>query len=419
MTTDLFAFSEQILSSDAIDRPRVRSLQGRLFELLDGLAVVQSFANLVAVRHGDGLLVVDAPSPMHIEQVLGQLRAWSELPITHLVYTHGHRDHTGGASRIVEDALRRGHDRPIVVAHTAMAARIDRYDRTAGYNETANRRQFAEVFDLPDRLPEPPHVPPDLVVDDVLSLEVGGLRVELRHGRGETDDHLWAWLPDRGVVLSGDFMIWGFPNAGNPQKVQRYAGEWAQALRAIIAVQPEVLIPAHGLPIRGGERIARVLGDTATVLESLEEQTLDLMNRGATLDEVIHQVAPPAALMARPYLEAFYDDPEFVVRNIWRLYGGWWDGNPARLRPPRDAQLARELVELCGGVDTMAQRARRHVESGELRLAASLAETCWAAAPEDPAAATVRAEVFGALVAAEESLMARGIYAAAVRGATG
>jgi len=25
-----------------------------------------------------------------------------------------------------------------------------------------------------------------------------------------------------------------------------------------------------------------------------------------------------------------YDDPEFVVHNIWRLYGGWYDGNPAR-----------------------------------------------------------------------------------------
>ena len=39
----------------------------------------------------------------------------------------------------------------------------------------------------------------------------------------------------------------------------------------------------------------------------------------------------PDALLARPFLRPVYDDPAFVVRNVWRRYGGWWDGNPARL----------------------------------------------------------------------------------------
>ena len=51
--------------------------------------------------------------------------------------------------------------------------------------------------------------------------------------------------------MTGDFVIWNFPNAGNPQKVQRYPIEWAAALRAMIAKEPELLLPAHGLPIAG------------------------------------------------------------------------------------------------------------------------------------------------------------------------
>ena len=31
---------------------------------------------------------------------------------------------------------------------------------------------------------------------------------------------------------------------------------------------------------------------------------------------------------------------EFIIRNIWRLYGGWYDGQPANLKPPSDAHMA-------------------------------------------------------------------------------
>ena len=49
---------------------------------------------------------------------------------------------------------------------------------------------------------------------------------------------------------------------------------------------------------------------------------------------------PPAHLLERPYLRPVYDEPEFVVRNVYRLYGGWWDGNPANLKPARDAEVS-------------------------------------------------------------------------------
>ena len=68
------------------------------------------------------------------------------------------------------------------------------------------------------------------------------------------------------------------------------------------------------------------------------------MNEGASLDELLQQVRAPAELLERPWLRPIYDEPEFIVRNIWRLYGGWWDGNPAHLKPAPDAELARELA---------------------------------------------------------------------------
>jgi glyoxylase-like metal-dependent hydrolase (beta-lactamase superfamily II) len=53
-------------------------------------------------------------------------------------------------------------------------------------------------------------------------MKIGDDTVEFHHARGETDDHLWAFFPDRKWIATGDFIIWNFPNAGNPQKVQRW-----------------------------------------------------------------------------------------------------------------------------------------------------------------------------------------------------
>ena len=115
------------------------------------------------------------------------------------------------------------------------------------------------------------------------------------------------------------------------------------------------------------------------------------------------------ALLARPYLRAVYDEPEFIVRNIWRLYGGWWDGNPAHLKPPADAELAAELAAQAGGAERLAARAAELSAAGRLALTCSWSN--WALrAGAEPAR---YAEIYRRRAEAESSLMARGIFSAA------
>src|SRR3954454_24529399 len=180
------------------------------------------------------------------------------------------------------------------------------------------------------------------------------------------------------------------------------------------ALDAEVLLPGHGFPVIGADRIRQALTDTADLLDALVDDTLAMMNAGARLDEIIHAVQPPAALMEKPYLQPIYDEPEFVVRNIWRLYGGWYDGNPATLKPAGDDELAAELCTIAGGATRLAARARELAEAGDdesLRLAGHLAELAALAAPDDATVHEARGEVFELRVAAERSLMARGVFA--------
>jgi alkyl sulfatase BDS1-like metallo-beta-lactamase superfamily hydrolase len=368
--------------------------------LFPDLLFISSFANVTALRTAEGLLLFDAGSALLVGQVEASLRAFADAPVHTLVYTHGHVDHVGGAPALAASAH--------VVAHRAVPARFDRYRLTAGYNQCINTRQFR----MPVRWPEAFRYP-DQIYDEELVFSVGGEEVRLYHGRGETDDHTWAFWPRRKVLLTGDLFIWATPNAGNPQKVQRYPREWAQALRAMLALQPEVLCPGHGPPIVGAERVARALSETAELLESLVDQTLSLLNAGARLSEILHSVRAPQHLLDRPYLRPIYDEPAFIVRNIVRLYGGWWDGNPAHLLPAREERLAAELARLCGGAGRLAARAQELLATGEPELAGHLAELAAQAAPDDPAVWQARAAVFSRRAQEATSLMARAIFQAA------
>ena len=417
---DLLGLSARIIDSGVADEPVNRVTQ-ELSEITDHIAMVESFSHVVVLRTDDGLVVFDTSGAATGRACVESLRGWSSAPVRRIVYTHGHVDHVGGSGAFIADAEVAGFPRPMVVAHENVDDRFDRYAKTNGWNLAINRRQFGWLsrgglgIGGTDRFLPDDVARPDLTYREVQELEVGGEEIELRHARGETDDHTWVWLPAPRAICAGDFLIWNFPNAGNPQKVQRYPEEWAAALRSMAALQPDLLLPAHGLPIAGRERIALVLDEVATALEELVAQVLERMNAGARLDEIVHEVHVPETVLARPFLRPLYDEPEFVVRNVWRQYGGWWDGDPATLKPaPADA-LAAELAGLVGGPLALAHRAEEIAAEGDLRLACHLVELAGLAAPDDRAVHAIRALVYEQRRKAEHSLMAKGIYASAVR----
>lgn len=400
---------------------------GGLAEVADGVAFTPSFANVSALDTDDGLFLVDTGSSLMAGEIHRTLREWSTSRLHTAVYSHGHIDHVFGVPVWEAESEARGWAPPTVVAHDALPPRFDRYILTAGYNGIINRRQFnIKNLEWPTE-----YRYPDRTYRDHLSLEVGGLRAELHHAKGETDDHTWTWFPDRKVLCCGDLFIWASPNAGNPQKVQRYPREWADALRKMLALYdgpgggPEALLPGHGFPVMGADRIRQALGDTADLLDSLVDQTLALMNAGARLDEIIHTVTPPSQLMERPYLQPVYDEPEFIVRTVWRLYGGWWDGNPATLKPAPERALATELAGLAGGASALSDRALALLESSTgagdgpddaaLRLAGHLAELAWLVEPADPGISRIRQRVFEARAEAATSTMAHGVFSWAAR----
>ena len=155
-----------------------------------------------------------------------------------------------------------------------------------------------------------------------------------------------------------------------------------------------------------------MLTSVAEALESLVSQTLTMMNEGACLNDIIHSVGVPGSALGQPWMAPVYDEPEFVVQNIWRLYGGWYDGNPAHLKPVEERKLAAELAHLSGGATALAERSLALMET-DIRLACHLVELAAHAEPDLVAVHAIRAQVYQHRRSRETSLMAKGIFGAA------
>jgi alkyl sulfatase BDS1-like metallo-beta-lactamase superfamily hydrolase len=377
-------------------------------EILAGVLYFKGLASATTIDTGDGLVMLDTGAFNDTKPLYEAVRTWRpDTRLAAAVFSHHHVDHIFGVAPFEAEADEKRLPRPLVYGHAGIAGNFDRYKKTRGWNGTLNIRQFAipvERFNWPGE-----YRYPDVQYHDRLTFRTGELTFELRHARGETDDATWTWIPERKLLAPGDLFIWAVPNAGNPQKVQRFAGEWAAALREMAALGAELLIAGHGVPIFGADRIRTALGDAAELLESLEAQVLALMNVGATLDRVLHEVTMPQHLLDKPYLRPVYDHPQFILRNIWRLYGGWYDGEPDNLLPAPRAEQAREWVALAGGLDKVLARVAALQAEGNLRLACHLVEFAVIAEPGSAEAHVLRGEVYGARSKLEESSMSRNI----------
>jgi alkyl sulfatase BDS1-like metallo-beta-lactamase superfamily hydrolase len=378
---------------------------GQIEEIAPKVAFCRWLGNFAVCKTDEGLVLIDTGSYVNQDQTLALIRTYSTARLHTVIYTHGHLDHAGGTAPIVAEAGKNRVARPRVVGHRALAERLDRYKRAAGYNRRVDDLLFGSAGAWPAE-----YVYPDTYFDHQLNVVAGTDKFQCHHARGETDDHCWVYIPAAKVLCTGDFFIWAAPSAGHPLKAQRYLRDWAEALRAMAKSGAEVLLPGHGSPIFGAMRIRQALNDTAEYLTQIHDQALALMNEGAPLDEVVHNVKPPAALAQKPYLAPLFDEPEFAVRNLWRVNGGWYDGVPSHLKPASEAEQAREIAELTGGFERLLERALSRMQSGDLALACHLIDWAASAAPHETRVHEARAHIYAARAAESASTLSYRIF---------
>jgi glyoxylase-like metal-dependent hydrolase (beta-lactamase superfamily II) len=309
--------------------------------------------NAVLFETDEGLVLVDVGMGPGGPAIVDAIRSVSDKPLHTLVYTHGHVDHANGAWALMEAGLAPQH----VVAHEAITERFERYIGLRG--------SLAHYMSQPeDQLPtgRDYYVWPTATFDDRLELEIGGETFVLQHHKGETDDHLYAWVPSRGALASADFYQGFLPNAGNGKRVQRHVAEWIVALREMADLEPRVLLPAHGEASTDTAEIQRNFRALADALEHIRNHTL-------------------------------YVTPQDISKMVLKRYTGWWNDLPSNWTPASMQDQAQAIVEMAGGLQALDTHARQLLLE-DVQLACHLADWAFYAEPESPVAQQLIIDVY-------------------------
>jgi alkyl sulfatase BDS1-like metallo-beta-lactamase superfamily hydrolase len=394
------------------------------------VAIGHGLANSILIEGTDGVVIVDTmESAESAQAVLERFRTLTDKPVRAIVYTHYHPDHTFGGAIFAEG-------RPVeVIAHERTGALLDEVlDVVAPTIYPRSMRQFgthlppAQVpnagigprLDYADGRNRVALLRPTRTFADALDLEIAGVRLQLRHAPGETDDQILVWLPDTRVLLAADNFYRSFPNLyairGTPYRDVR---KWIASLDAMRALRPAHLVPSHTRPVSGEDAVLRALTDYRDAIQFVHDQTIRWMNAGLGIDAIVERVRLPPHLAASPFLAEHYGRVDWSVRAIHAGQVGWFDGDATRLFPLPPAERARRLQALAGSGRTLAQEAERALAAGDLQWAAEIADAALRLAPEDRGARTSKARALAALAERQDSANARNYLLTAAGEAAG
>ena len=135
------------------------------------------------------------------------------------------------------------------------------------------------------------------------------------------------------------------------------AGRWITWTRSteVLALQPEVVLPSHGLPIQGSEQVVKRLTRYRDAIQYVHDATVKGMNDGKDVYTLMREIKLPAELD----IGESYGKVAWSVRGIYEGYVGWFDLNPATMYSLPANAADKDLVELAGGVEAVARALAR------------------------------------------------------------
>lgn len=280
-------------------------------EIADGIYMVSPNglgSNSVVVMGADGVLIVDAQQgTASMDLLLDQLAERTDAPVTHVVLTHWHLDHSGGRA-----AIQRRFPESVVLAHSQAAgqARTDLLDQAArilAFWSDPDRELLDVDRRVIDELAEPAPFVPRRTLSSDTTLFAGGREVRvLARGAAHTAGDLAVYFPGVDILAAGDLVLPQiFSNAGSP------SGHLA-SLQAFADLAPAVIVGGHGAPFINSDlpaRQARQLSAWMSEVEALleDEQPTSSAEREA--------LVPRAAALAGDLI----GDPQGVARVLLRV----------------------------------------------------------------------------------------------------
>ena len=410
-----------------------RKMEQRVYKVTENVysAVGFGIANATMIVGSDGIIIVDTlESTDAAKTVLAEFRKITDKPVRAIVYTHNHSDHTMGVKAFTtEEDVAAG--RVQIYAHETM---MNTVINNASVVAPALGIRAAYTFGLLiEKGPEgwvnqglgPAYVvgatgfiAPTKTFRDKLEVTIAGVKLQLLYAPSETDDEIVVWLPEQKLLQSAE-VIQGetFPNVHTIRGTKfRDPIAWYKSIDKLRSFGAEHLVPSHGRPLSGKEKVEEMLTAYRDGIQYVHDQTIRLLNKGLTPDEIVEQVAHlPAHLANHPWLGEFYGTVKHSVRQIYVGYLGWFEGDPTALDPLPRAEESRRYVELMGGREAVFKAAKKSFDAGEYQWTAELITHLIRVNKEDTEVRKLKADSLRQLAYKTENINWRNWYITSAR----
>jgi cyclase len=256
-----------------------------------------------------GVLVVDScflPSSARMD--VEEIQTWTDRPVTYLVNTHWHFDHTMGnatylaafpsiqiiaqketqklIAEVNPGALPRYPERKEKTEKAlATGKKSDGSPLTAGERKRYEKR-LAGLTPTLEELKSAVQLTPNVSFDRELNIDLGHRPVQIRFlGRGHTAGDTVIYLPNEKILVSGDLLVHPVPYLFGDISIDH-----ANTLQLISQLDVETIVPGHGEVLHGKDYIYQVMEFLKAVNAEVEKE----INAGATSSEEVELMLPKA-----------------------------------------------------------------------------------------------------------------------------
>ncbi|OPX65336.1 MULTISPECIES: alkyl/aryl-sulfatase [unclassified Methanoregula] len=403
-----------------------------LFEVRPGIYQVRGFdvSSVTFIRGDTGWIVIDPLNTVETARTAMALvnSTLGSRPVKAVIYSHPHSDHYQGVKGVTtSDAVKSGN-----VAIIAPEGFMDQAISENVYAGNAMQRRAVNQFGL--LLPRDEKglvdigigktlatgtaslIPPTMTITHTgQEVTIDGVRMEFQMAENtEAPVELNIWLPQYNTLFVSENCAASLHNILTPRGAQvRDPRAWAESLdetRTRYGDRAEVMISAHNWPRFGNAKVIEILENERDMYKYINDQTLNLANKGYTMDEIADRVKLPASLEPYWYTHRFYGSVPMAVKATYQRYLGFYDGNPVNIKRLTPTEFGKSMTEYMGGADAIMPKLRRDYDAGKYELVASIAQYLVDADPENMEARRIEADALEQLGYQAESGAERNQY---------
>lgn len=408
-----------------------------LFKVHERIYQVRGFdlANMSIIIGKTGLILVD---PLTSVETAGAALALAretlgDKPVVGVIYTHSHADHFAGVKGVVTaEEVAKGKVRIIapedflkhsisenIIAGPAMGRRAS-YQFGARLQPGVDGALGSGIGLAVSPGTRSLIAPTETIKTTGASRTIDGVRFVFQlTPNTEAPAEMNFFLPEFGALCLAENANATMHNVLTPRgALVRDAKQWADYLTEALRLygdKTEVMFTSHAWPRFGGDRIRDFIASHRDAYKYLHDQTVRLMNKGRTSEEIADDIALPAALSDRWYNRGYYGTMRHNSRAVYQRYMGWYDGNPAHLNQHPEEVTAARYVDAMGGAKKLRKKAKRAFDDGDYRWAAELLDLAVFADPDDAASRALLAETHEQLAFQAESSLWRNMYLSAAK----